>query len=114
MRERDDRREPAAPKAWPSVVAVVPARNEADVIATSIGSLIGQDYPGDFRIILVDDNSDDGTAAAPDGHRGHGIDGMRERAALHHGNLSAGPAPDGGWLVLAVLRLDSQVQAVAP
>ena len=64
MRERDDRREPAAPKAWPSVVAVVPARNEADVIATSIGSLIGQDYPGDFRIILVDDNGDDGTAAA--------------------------------------------------
>jgi hopene-associated glycosyltransferase HpnB len=46
------------------VVAVVPARNEADVIATSIGSLIGQDYPGDFRIILVDDNSNDGTAAA--------------------------------------------------
>ncbi|HSZ53786.1 MAG TPA: glycosyltransferase [Caulobacteraceae bacterium] len=64
MRERDDRAEPAAPKAWPSVVAVVPARNEADVIATSIGSLVGQDYPGAFRIILVDDNSDDGTAAA--------------------------------------------------
>ncbi|HEY1928654.1 MAG TPA: glycosyltransferase [Caulobacteraceae bacterium] len=64
MRERDDRAEPAAPRAWPSVVAVVPARNEADVIATSIGSLVGQDYSGAFRIILVDDNSDDGTAAA--------------------------------------------------
>ena len=46
---------------WPSVVAVVPARDEADVIARSIGSLAAQDYPGDFRIILVDDDSSDGT-----------------------------------------------------
>jgi hopene-associated glycosyltransferase HpnB len=45
------------------VTAVVPARNEADVIARSIGSLLAQDYPGEFRVILVDDNSDDGTAA---------------------------------------------------
>ena len=57
--------------------------------------------------------ADDGTPAATDGHRGHGIDGMRERAALHNGSLSAGPAPGGGWLVSAVLRLDGQVQAVA-
>ncbi len=46
---------------WPSVVAVVPARDEADVILRSIGSLLAQDYPGSFRIILVDDNSTDGT-----------------------------------------------------
>jgi signal transduction histidine kinase len=58
--------------------------------------------------------ADDGTATAPDGWRGHGIDGMRERAALHHGTLSAGPAPGGGWLVSAVLRPDPQAQAVAP
>jgi hopene-associated glycosyltransferase HpnB len=62
--ERDDRDAPAAPAAWPSVTAVVPARDEADVIARSIGSLLGQDYPGDFRVILVDDNSSDGTADA--------------------------------------------------
>src|SRR5689334_14783352 len=60
-RERDDRAEPAEPKAWPSVVAVVPARDEADVIARSLGSLLAQDYPGEFRIVLVDDNSTDGT-----------------------------------------------------
>ena len=61
-RERDDRNLPAAPPAiWPSVVAVAPARNEADVAARSIGSLLAQDYPGDLRVILVDDNSDDGT-----------------------------------------------------
>jgi hopene-associated glycosyltransferase HpnB len=62
--ERDDRDAPAAPAAWPSVTAVVPARDEADVIARSIGSLLAQDYPGDFRVILVDDNSSDGTADA--------------------------------------------------
>jgi hopene-associated glycosyltransferase HpnB len=61
-RERDDVGEPAAPSAWPAVVAVVPARNEADVIATTIGGLAAQDYPGSFRIVLVDDQSEDGTA----------------------------------------------------
>jgi hopene-associated glycosyltransferase HpnB len=61
MRERDDRGLPPEPGAWPEVVAVVPARNEADVIARSVGSLLGQDYPGAFRLVLVDDNSDDGT-----------------------------------------------------
>ncbi len=62
--QRDDRKPPPAPSQWPSVVAVVPARDEADVIGRSIGSLLAQDYPGDFRVILVDDNSDDGTAQA--------------------------------------------------
>ena len=64
MRERDDRDSPPEPVAWPSVVAVVPARNEADVIAQSVSSLVTQDYPGPFHVVLVDDNSDDGTAAA--------------------------------------------------
>jgi hopene-associated glycosyltransferase HpnB len=60
LRERDTMPvdEPAF---WPSVVAVVPARNEADVIRRSIESLIAQDYPGEFHIVLVDDQSDDGT-----------------------------------------------------
>src|SRR5580692_4690317 len=48
---------------WPSVTAVVPARDEADVIARSIGSLLAQDYPGHFEIILVDDQSGDATAS---------------------------------------------------
>ena len=61
-RARDDRNEPAEPSAWPSVAAVVPARDEADVIARSIASLLAQDYPGAFRIILVDDQSSDDTA----------------------------------------------------
>jgi hopene-associated glycosyltransferase HpnB len=61
-RERDDLGEPPEPASWPSVVAVVPARNEADVIARSIGSILAQDYPGPLRVILVDDESEDDTA----------------------------------------------------
>ena len=46
----------------PSVVAVVPARNEADGIERVLQSLDAQDYPGSFRIIVVDDQSTDDTA----------------------------------------------------
>lgn len=61
-RERDTRAMPPEPQVWPDVVAVVPARDEADVIARSVGSLLQQNYPGRFRVILVDDQSSDGTA----------------------------------------------------
>jgi hopene-associated glycosyltransferase HpnB len=60
LRERDTARLPE-PAAWPSVVAVVPARNEADVIQTSLSSLLAQDYPGELHVVLVDDQSEDGT-----------------------------------------------------
>ena len=36
---------------------------------------------------------------------GHGLTGMRERVALLGGSLSADPAPDGGFVVSAVLPL---------
>jgi len=52
----------AATERYPSVVAVVPARNEAAVIATCVETLLAQDYRGEFRVIVVDDSSDDGTA----------------------------------------------------
>ena len=48
--------------AWPAVAAVVPARNEAAVIGQTLRSLLAQDYPGDLVVIVVDDESDDGTA----------------------------------------------------
>jgi hopene-associated glycosyltransferase HpnB len=48
---------------WPRVVAIVPARNEAATISQAISSLAKQDYPGEFSIIVVDDHSEDGTAA---------------------------------------------------
>ncbi|HZU89740.1 MAG TPA: glycosyltransferase [Stellaceae bacterium] len=57
---RDD---PPAPPAVPlrSVVAVVPARDEAAVIGRAVVSLLGQSHPG-LRIVLIDDQSSDGTA----------------------------------------------------
>jgi hopene-associated glycosyltransferase HpnB len=50
------------PGAWPAVVAVVPARNEAEMLPRSLASLAAQSYPGEFSIVLVDDLSSDGTA----------------------------------------------------
>jgi len=62
-RLEEDLLEPKPPEKWPRVVAIVPARNEAATIARAVTSLLGQDYPGEFSIIIVDDQSDDGTAA---------------------------------------------------
>jgi hopene-associated glycosyltransferase HpnB len=54
----------APPAADVHVVAVVPARDEAEVIATSLAALLRQDFAGRFEIILVDDESADGTGEA--------------------------------------------------
>jgi hopene-associated glycosyltransferase HpnB len=62
--ERDSRNEPPPPPRWPRVTAVIPARDEAETIAGTIGSLLAQDYRGAFSVILVDDESRDGTADA--------------------------------------------------
>jgi hopene-associated glycosyltransferase HpnB len=48
---------------WPSVVAVVPARNEAETIEQVVTSLMRQDYAGEFSIVVVDDHSEDATAS---------------------------------------------------
>ena len=54
---------PAAPPVAPPVAIVVPARDEASVIVATLRSLLTQDYPGRYRVILVDDGSTDGTGA---------------------------------------------------
>jgi hopene-associated glycosyltransferase HpnB len=68
-----DRDPVPGPHTWPSVVAIVPARNEALTIGETISSLARQEYPGELCIIVVDDASGDGTAAiarqAADGAR---------------------------------------------
>ena len=56
---------PLAPA--PSVVVVIPARDEVASIGRCLRSLLAQDYPGDFRIVLVDDGSQDGTGEAANG-----------------------------------------------
>jgi hopene-associated glycosyltransferase HpnB len=77
----------APPVSWPEVVGVIPARDEADSIADTVGSLLAQDYPGSFRIVLVDDESSDGTAE------------VARRAAGGSGRLEvvAGTPTPPGW-----------------
>lgn len=58
----EDAPAPADPPggAWPGVIAIVPARNEAAVLPEALPALLGQDYPGPLSVIVVDDGSEDG------------------------------------------------------
>jgi hopene-associated glycosyltransferase HpnB len=47
---------------WPAVAIIVPARDEAAILPATLPTLVDQVYPGDLRVVLVDDNSTDGTA----------------------------------------------------
>lgn len=49
------------PATWPAIDVVVPARDEAVMLPGTLPSLLAQDYPGAWRIIVVDDHSRDGT-----------------------------------------------------
>ncbi len=77
--------------AWPAVAAVVPARNEAESLPVTLPALLAQDYPGAFRVYLVNDNSDDGT--------GDIAAGLGEKAAREGGApltvVEGRPRPDG-------------------
>jgi hopene-associated glycosyltransferase HpnB len=48
---------------WPPVAVIVPARDEAALLPSTLPSLLAQDYPGQVHVVLVDDQSSDGTAA---------------------------------------------------
>lgn len=90
---RADQRLPSAPTvsadSLPRVVAVVPARDEAQVIGRSVASLLRQTYPGPFRLVVVDDHSSDGTAnVARDAARAAGAE---DRLTV----LGAAPLPEG-------------------
>jgi hopene-associated glycosyltransferase HpnB len=49
------------PEEWPEVCVLVPARDEADLLPRTLPALLAQDYPGGWRVVLVDDRSTDGT-----------------------------------------------------
>jgi hopene-associated glycosyltransferase HpnB len=48
--------------AWPAIAAIVPARDEAASVGETVASLLEQAYAGELRVIVVDDQSRDGTA----------------------------------------------------
>ncbi len=58
------------------------------------------EYRGDALRIVVRNRA---TGRPPTATGGHGLTGMRERVAALHGTLSAGPRPDGGYQITAVL-----------
>jgi hopene-associated glycosyltransferase HpnB len=103
---RTDQRLPPLPPgagpaagSWPAVTAIVPARDEAAALPDSLPTLLGQDYPGPLAIVLVDDESSDGTAqvAAGLGRAAgwavtgeHGAGGARVLRILAGGPLPAG------------------------
>jgi hopene-associated glycosyltransferase HpnB len=96
-RERDDSAAASAAGhlknelgAWPSVVAIIPARDEADMIARSVGSLLGQDYPGPFSVVVVDDQSTDGTAAVAS-------NAASDAHAADRLKIVTGTGPPPGW-----------------
>src|SRR5579872_1166775 len=74
-----------APVRLARVAVVIPARNEAETIGASLGSIVQQDYAGPFQVFLVDDHSEDGTAEVA--RRSVSPDRVRV--------VAAGPLPDG-------------------
>jgi len=86
--ERDDKIPDATPAR--SVVAVIPARDEADVIGAAVASLLAQDYDGRLDIVVIDDQSADGTAAVA--RKAAAAAGAAGRVTV----ARAGPMP-AGW-----------------
>ena len=93
---------------WPPVTALLPARNEAETIARTVDSLIAQDYPGEFRIVIVDDHSEDQTAT------------LAQRIADHRGSadhlaiLPAAPLQPGWTGKLWALQQGLEHAATSP
>jgi signal transduction histidine kinase len=62
----------------------------------------------DSRLSIRVKDTGPATSSGPPNEEGHGLVGMRERAALYGGTVSAGPTGGGGWSVEAVLDLTPQ------
>jgi hopene-associated glycosyltransferase HpnB len=86
----EDDIEPKPLANWPRVIAIVPARNEAETIARSIASLVTQEYPGEFEIVVVDDQSEDRTAALA-------RQAVAESGASHRVTVHSAAALPPGW-----------------
>jgi signal transduction histidine kinase len=59
---------------------------------------------GELHLAVINDGAPSRAVGKP----GHGLIGMRERVALHHGTLVAGAQPDGGFAVHACLPYQVQ------
>lgn len=78
------------PEVWPEVVAVVPARDEAEVIGRAVASLLTQDYPGRLSVVVTDDSSTDGTARLA-------LEAAAFVDAADRLTVVTAPPPEAGW-----------------
>ena len=62
---------------WPRITALIPARNEAETITRTVESLAMQAYPGELQIVVIDDHSEDATAALARGAAAKACSGRR-------------------------------------
>lgn len=60
---------------------------------------------GGLEIEVTDAGGGAGSSPADGVPAGHGLTGIRERVALYGGSVEAGPAPDGGWRLVARLPM---------
>jgi hopene-associated glycosyltransferase HpnB len=74
---------------WPSIAVVVPARDEAAGVGRCVTSILSQPYPGTLSMVLVDDQSQDGTAQLAD--EAAAAIGASDRLTV----LSGRPLPSG-------------------
>ena len=94
------------PDAWPDVVAIVPARNEAAMLPVTLPALLGQDYPGVLAVIVVDDGSSDGT--------GEVAAGIAAKAGRPLRVISGTPPPDGERWAGKVWAMAQGLRAAGP
>lgn len=91
---------------WPRVVTIVPARNEAATIARTVASLVKQDYPGELRVVVVDDHSEDGTGALA-------REAAERAGAPERVLILQGAALESGWTGKLLAMQQGVVSAVA-
>ena len=88
--------------------ALTNARKHAGAARASVAVRYGN---GALELVVAND----GAPVVRDGRpRGHGLIGMRERAALYGGTLEARPGAEGGFVVRARLPLEPDQPAFAP
>jgi hopene-associated glycosyltransferase HpnB len=75
---------PADPARWPSACVIVPARNESAYLPRTLPALLAQDYPGDWRVVVVDDRSLDDTAVVAAGLANDRVIVVRGRPLPEH------------------------------
>jgi hopene-associated glycosyltransferase HpnB len=110
------RAEPTDAGEWPEVTAVIPARDEAEILPVTLPSVLAQRYPGTFSVILVDDASSDGSGevatrlAAQTRREQERREARAEPVPLR---ILRGSGPPEGWAG-KVAAMDRGAQAVAP